>query len=111
MEQLPLGGAGAVQIMEQLIAGGVKEIIAAGCCGDLVEDTEGSFFVPAAALRQEGTSYHYLLPSRESELDAAPKILGEKVVKWCVFRDYLEIILLQCYPLAYRNLETDKEDS
>ena len=57
--QAPLGGAGAVQIMEQLIAGGVKEIIAAGCCGALVEDTEGSFFVPVAALRQEGTSYHY----------------------------------------------------
>ena len=31
--QAPLGGADAVQIMEQLIAGGVKEIIAAGCCG------------------------------------------------------------------------------
>lgn len=30
-------------IMEQLIAGGAKEIIAAGCCGALVEDTEGSF--------------------------------------------------------------------
>lgn len=44
--QAPLGGAGAVQIMEQLIAGGVEEIIAAGCCGALVEDTEGSFFCP-----------------------------------------------------------------
>lgn len=33
--QAPLGGAGAVQIMEQLIAGGVQEIIAAGCCGAL----------------------------------------------------------------------------
>lgn len=70
--QAPLGGAGAVQIMEQLIAGGVNEIIAAGCCGALVEDTEGSFFVPTAALRQEGTSYHYLPPSREIELDSAP---------------------------------------
>ena len=70
--QAPLGGAGAVQIMEQLIAGGVEEIIAAGCCGALVEDTEGSFFVPTAALRQEGTSYHYLPPSREIVLDAAP---------------------------------------
>lgn len=70
--QAPLGGAGAVQIMEQLIAGGVKEIVAAGCCGALVEDTEGSFFVPVAALRQEGTSYHYLPPSREIELDSAP---------------------------------------
>ncbi len=70
--QAPLGGAGAVQIMEQLIAGGVKEIIAAGCCGALVEDTEGSFFIPAVALRQEGTSYHYLPPSREIELDPEP---------------------------------------
>ena len=58
--------------MEQLIAGGVKEIIAARCCGALVEDAEGSFFVPTAALRQEGTSYHYLPPSREIELDAVP---------------------------------------
>lgn len=29
-------------------------------------------FVPTAALRQEGTSYHYLPPSREIELDAVP---------------------------------------
>lgn len=70
--QAPLGGAGAVQIMEQLIAGGVQEIIAAGCCGALVEDTEGSFYIPVAALRQEGTSYHYLPPSREIKLDPVP---------------------------------------
>ena len=70
--QAPLGGAGAVQIMEQLIAGGAEQIIAAGCCGALMEDAEGSFYVPTAALRQEGTSYHYLPPSREIELDAAP---------------------------------------
>lgn len=70
--QAPLGGAGAVQIMEQLIAGGVGEIIAAGCCGALVEDMEGTFYIPTAALRQEGTSYHYLPPSREIELDSAP---------------------------------------
>ncbi len=70
--QAPLGGAGAVQIMEQLIAGGVTKIIAAGCCGALAEDTEGSFFIPTAALRQEGTSYQYLPPSREIELDDRP---------------------------------------
>ena len=66
--QAPLGGAGTVQIMENLIAGGAKEIIAAGCCGALVEDGEGDFFIPTAALRQEGTSYHYLPPAREVEL-------------------------------------------
>lgn len=66
--QAPLGGAGAVQIMEQLIAGGATEIIAVGCCGALVDDVEGAFFVPTKALRQEGTSYHYLPPAREVEL-------------------------------------------
>ena len=70
--QAPLGGAGAVQIMEQLIAGGAQKIIAAGCCGALVDDTEGPFFIPTAALRQEGTSYHYLPPSREITLDEEP---------------------------------------
>lgn len=72
--QAPLGSAGAVQIMEQLIAGGVEEIIAAGCCGALIEDTEGDFFIPTAALRQEGTSYQYLPPSREVEV-------SEKAIK------------------------------
>lgn len=67
--QAPLGGAGAVQIMEQLIAGGAKKIIAAGCCGALINEAEGDFFIPTAALRQEGTSYHYLPPAREVQID------------------------------------------
>lgn len=67
--QAPLGGAAAVQIMDQLIAGGAREIIAAGCCGALVDDAEGDLFIPTAALRQEGTSYHYLPPAREVEMD------------------------------------------
>lgn len=79
--QAPLGGAGAVQIMDQLISGGVREIIAAGSCGALIKDTEGSFYVPTAALRQEGTSYHYLPPSREIELDPAPIDAIRKVLK------------------------------
>ena len=78
--QAPLGGAGAVQIMEQLIAGGAREIIAAGCCGALVEDTEGDFFVPTQALRQEGTSYHYLPPSREVKLNQSAINTIEKIL-------------------------------
>lgn len=66
--QAPLGGAAAVQIMEQLIAGGAEKIIAAGCCGALINDREGDFFIPVSALRHEGTSYHYLPPSREIAL-------------------------------------------
>lgn len=86
--QVPLGGAGAVQIMEQIIAGGAMEIIAAGCCGALLEDVEGEFFVPTAALRQEGTSYHYLPPSREVELDerAVRAIESALEKKGCKYR-------------------------
>ena len=78
--QAPLGGAASTQIMEQLIVGGIKKVIAAGCCGALVADNEGDFYIPTSALRQEGTSYQYLPPSREvkinqSAIDAIEKIL------------------------------------
>ena len=79
--QAPLGGAGAVQIMDQLIAGGVRKIIATGCCGALIDDTEGDFFIPTSALGQEGTSYHYLPPAREVELDKSPIFAMEKILK------------------------------
>lgn len=78
--QAPLGGAAAVQIMEQLIAGGVSKMIAAGSCGALFEDAEGDFYIPTAALRQEGTSYHYLPPAREVELDLIPIQAIEKAL-------------------------------
>lgn len=38
--QAPLGGSGAVQIMERLITGGARKIIATGCCGALLEDVK-----------------------------------------------------------------------
>ncbi|WP_407385793.1 nucleoside phosphorylase [Ruminococcus sp.] len=81
--QAPLGGAAATQIMEQLIAGGVKKIIATGCCGALFTDNEGDFYIPVSALRQEGTSYHYLPPSREVSLNdnainAIAKVLNDR---------------------------------
>ena len=78
--QAPLGGSAAVQIMDQLIYGGAKEIIAAGCCGSLIDDNEGDFFIPTTALRHEGTSYHYLPPSREVELDDRAIKAIEKVL-------------------------------
>lgn len=44
----------------------------AGCCGALAFGYRRLIFIPTAALRQEGTSYHYLPPSREIELDSDP---------------------------------------
>ena len=69
--QAPLGAPAAVQILEHLIGSGVRKIIAAGTCGALVDIAENEFLVPVEAVRDEGTSYHYLPPARTIALDAA----------------------------------------
>ena len=72
--QAPCGSAPATQILDWLIGYGVKEVISTGSCGALLEVPENTFLVPRKALRDEGTSYHYLPPSRFVELDS--KALG-----------------------------------
>lgn len=67
--QAPAGAPAAAQIMDWMIAYGVKKIISTGSCGTLVDLPENTFLVPTNALRDEGTSYHYLPPSRFVELD------------------------------------------
>lgn len=68
--QAPVGAAAAVQIMDWLISYGVKSVISSGSCGALTDLPENAFLIPTKALRDEGTSYHYLPPSRWVELDA-----------------------------------------
>ena len=67
--QAPVGAAPAAQLMDFLIAYGVKEILSAGSCGALEPFPESTFLVPRKALRDEGTSYHYAPPSRFIEID------------------------------------------
>lgn len=62
--QAPVGAASATGILDWLIGYGVKKVISAGSCGSLVEIEENVFLIPSKALRDEGTSYHYLAPSR-----------------------------------------------
>lgn len=71
--QAPVGAAAAVQIFDWLIGYGVREIISAGSCGTLVPFPEGTFLVPAKALRDEGTSYHYAPPSRFIEISESAR--------------------------------------
>jgi len=66
--QAPVGAAPAAQILDWLIAYGVREIISAGSCGALEPFPEGTFLIPRKALRDEGTSYHYASPSRFMEI-------------------------------------------
>lgn len=64
LAQAPVGAAAASQFLDWLIAYGVREIISAGTCGALVDIEESVFLIPTKALRDEGTSYHYMKPSR-----------------------------------------------
>ena len=78
--QAPLGAAAAAQILDWLIAYGVREIISAGSCGGLQQFSEGTFLVPEKALRDEGTSYHYLPPSRFIEINQNSRNAIEKTL-------------------------------
>lgn len=60
--QAPVGSAAAAQFMDWLIGYGVKRIISTGTCGVLVDMKENIFLVPTRALRDEGVSYHYVVP-------------------------------------------------
>ena len=61
-----VGAPLAAGFLEELIALGCRDFIACGGCGVLDEAIGfGHVVVPATAVRDEGTSYHYLPPSRE----------------------------------------------
>ena len=69
--QAPVGAAASVQVLDWLYSRGVKRVIATGSCGVLEPLPENAFFLPVRALRDEGTSYHYMPPSRYTETDTA----------------------------------------
>lgn len=79
--QAPMGAAAAVQLMDWLIAYGVKEIISGGSCGVLTPIKENVFLVPYRALRDEGTSYHYLQPSRYVSVSKQARNAIEKALR------------------------------
>ena len=78
--QAPVGAAAAVQIMEWLISYGVKTVLSSGSCGVLTDLPENAFLIPVRALRDEGTSYHYLPPSRWVELDGGVRRQMERTM-------------------------------
>lgn len=80
--QAPVGAAPATQILDWLIGYGVQEIITAGCCGALADFKENVFIIPYKALRDEGTSYHYMKPSRFVEINkVAMKAIKQTILE------------------------------
>lgn len=70
-----VGGPMAAARLEKMIALGCRKFIACGGAGVLDPSIPvGHILVPYAAVRDEGTSYHYLPPSREVE--ASPRAVA-----------------------------------
>ena len=70
-----VGAPLAAYFLEQLLALGCKKFIVCGVAGVLDKDIGfGKFLVPSVAVRDEGTSYHYLPPGRDVE--ASPEAVA-----------------------------------
>lgn len=61
-----VGAPLAAALLEEVIALGCKKFIACGGAGVLNKEIAvGHVIIPSSAIRDEGTSYHYIKPSRE----------------------------------------------
>ncbi len=62
-----VGAPLAAGLLEEVISLGVRKFIACGGCGVLDREiAAGHIIIPVSAVRDEGTSYHYLPPAREA---------------------------------------------
>lgn len=78
---MPIAGAAAGSMVEELIAFGCRSFVACGGAGSLRPDiTPGHLVVVTSALRDEGLSHHYLPPGRVVESDAGSVALLEETL-------------------------------
>lgn len=83
-----VGAPLAAGFLEEAIVMGARKVVACGGCGTLTSDVgAGDIVVPTSAVRDEGTSFHYLPPSRLVDADpvgvaAAMTLLNERGVSF-----------------------------
>lgn len=78
--QAPVGAPAAGILMDLLVASGVEAIVSCGGCGVLIPISSGIILIATSAVRDEGTSYHYLAPARQIHLNETMVALEEKVL-------------------------------
>lgn len=69
-----VGAPAAVGDAEEVLGAGVKNLIAFGICGALVDLPVQTVIVPDRAYRDEGTSYHYMPASEYIDLKNANRV-------------------------------------
>ncbi|QMS85267.1 nucleoside phosphorylase [Candidatus Xianfuyuplasma coldseepsis] len=77
----PLGSAAAGGLLEELIAIGIKKVIACGSSGLIGEFDPKKVILVSKAIRDEGLSYHYMEPSVYVETNKELNVLVEKELK------------------------------
>lgn len=79
-----VGAPACVARFEEIIAMGAKKFVLFGCCGVLDDDkVKDKIIIPVSAVRDEGTSYHYIAPSPEIEADPRSVQILEDVLRSC----------------------------
>ncbi|MBW1981390.1 MAG: nucleoside phosphorylase [Deltaproteobacteria bacterium] len=79
-----LGAPQAAMVLENLIALGSRAIVVLGWCGSLRESVRiGDWFLPTAALSEEGTSLHYPCADHKFEPD---HYLTAKLLDFCAHK-------------------------
>ncbi|HEX2350788.1 MAG TPA: nucleoside phosphorylase [Ktedonobacterales bacterium] len=82
LRKLGIGAPAAISVLEEMIALGVRDLLIVGTGGSLQPALPiGSFVVPTGAIREEGTSFHYVPAGAELAPDATlAQALAEAVV-------------------------------
>ena len=79
-----VGAPACVAEFEEIIAMGAKKFVLFGSCGVLDDDkVKDNIIIPISAVRDEGTSYHYIAPSPEIEADTRSVQILENVLASC----------------------------
>lgn len=77
-----VGASLAAGLVEEIIACGSRRFVACGGAGVLDREIAvGHVVIPGSAIRDEGTSYHYLPPGREVAADPAAVAAIEQVLQ------------------------------
>ncbi len=79
-----VGAPACVVGFEEIVAMGAKKFVLFGSCGVLDDEkVKGRIIIPTFAVRDEGTSYHYIASSEEIEASADSIQTLENVLKDC----------------------------
>ena len=77
-----VGASACVVGFEEVVAMGAKKFVLFGSCGIMdAQKVKDRIIIPVSAIRDEGTSYHYIAPSPEIEADAHSIQTLENVLK------------------------------